>query len=486
MAAVLFLMLVAFGCESSPPAPSGIAKTLRLGPRTSLQPQICAEHCLPKGIALARAALGLDPTVRDERIPTDPSQLFRLLSDESASSGGVIESISVESALNEDLHRQAPHTILIDERGHLHTLLGSITVNGHVLFQLIHGNSAVDLRSGDELLQAGFKSAWRCSSRLEGIPVKVGASIVHFDRICHNFGEVKPNATLTCDFTITNDGQSELVFGKPTTSCSCTTTQLDESTVLRPGSTMPFSVTIRSTNTISLRQSVLLRIVEKQTKASQLVELMLFGSQRELKRISPTILDYGVVIPGRSCSRTLTLQEVATDRCALLSIDPGKLPIVCTVEETPDPQGYRLYKVRCELSIDEAAHGKSAGSLLISTDSSFSPTIKIPIVYEVPPPVSLYPSILALGELPIGKTVQRRVRFKPRTPVPFSIHVSTTPPGVNTEIAKVNTELELVISATVNEVGIWHAEIKGRVNLEECTIPFTIPCSAVGTTNKKH
>ncbi len=321
----------------------------------------------------------------------------------------------------------------------------------------------------------------------QGIPVHVGKCIVRLDKIYHNFGEIKPNSKLECTFRITNTGRVPVELGKPITPCTCTSTLIQESTKLQPGTTLPLGVSLQSRNVAGFQHLVLLRFREKEGSLPRQVSLSLFGSQRELKRISTNMLNFGIVIPGRSYSRTVLMEEVATDRFSIKGFAPGKYPITYKVEEKIGSEGYHLYRIVFELTPDDTLIGKQDGQIMLMTDSRFAPEVPIDLAFEVPPLLSLQPSILSFGDVYVEKPVERWVRFVPRTAGHVSVEIDTPPPGVKVRIGESSngqTELYVTLSlpktGTWKETGIWKGTIKGKARVGERTLPIEIPCVAVG------
>jgi hypothetical protein len=427
----------------------------------------------------ARALLGLDPTRGAKSRFESATDVLEVLREETQYHGA-IERISVEGALDA-LSVGAPQpALLVDKANHIHVLLGKIDVQGQSLYQFIHGDSPVTLLSRGEALSIGFRTAWRLSGGGDGVVVDVGSNPVHFDKLFENFGEVPYDAKVDCTWLITNRGHSPIVIGRPSLSCGCTTTDLVDKTELLPNVPHRFRVTVQSANAASLRHLVLLSFVDKQTTSVHPIPLHLFGSQRELKKVSPKSLDFGTVLPGRAYSRSITIHEVPTERFAIQKIVCGNVPMEWKIDESRDSLGYRIYIVTCNLIPAEAADGRQEGVLTITTNSRFAPSVVVPVSFEVAPLVTLRPSVIALGDVPIGQRVTRFVEIDARDSAPVSVTVDEPTEGIQVDVPAPGEKPEMRVHCVVPKVGIWQGVIKGKVAVGKSVVPIEVPCVGVG------
>ncbi len=481
----LFLMgalPTVLGCDSSVVATPRANNHANSAFFTSGNVRTCESRCLAKTIPIIRARLGLDPGTMIDT-PGGARRLMQSLRAEcKASGGGSIKSVLVHEAISGVDDGSAAPAVLLDAGGHLYLLLGSINVDGQVLYQVVHGTSDVALVPAAELASGGWREAWQISNPQDcPVPIRVGSSNLILNGTYHNFGEVTPDQKLSHTFTIKNAGSIAVVVDKPSTSCGCTTTSVGSETVLKPGQTMSLGVMVTSSNTMSLRQTVLLLIAEAETGSSRQVALLLFGSQRRLMSVAPRALDFGAIVPGRSYSRTITLTEVATDRFTLKDVDPGELAFAHHFDEQKDQQGYRTYRVQCQFNFDGASAGKHLESLILATDSRFSPHVKVPVSYEVSPDVSIIPSIVALGQVRIGEPQQRRVRVVPRSGRLARIEMDPSPDGISVEVDDRPDQPELIITSTLKDPGTWERVIKANAQLGSKTERIEIRCVGFGT-----
>ena len=473
--------LVTVGCSPSyvpiSQVPRPFGKTF-LGAGSATE---CTNQCWTKTVPIVRAELGLDPDALGKYDIGRHKELLQALQGECKPTGGVLRRVALPSLLDGLKEGPRTHAVLVDKNGHLYFLLGTAAEEGQMLCQFIHGDSSVLILSKDELLGAGFQEAWELGDRRDGpVPIRVGSGALTINEIIHNFGLLKPYQKVDCTFVFKNVGNVPLVIGKPISSCACTTTAVVEPIKLGPGETLDFPVTVHVSDTISVRQFVQLQISEGDSYASRTVLLELLASEIGSMKITPRMLEFGTIIPGHPYSQTFTLEEVTTDRFAVKKVDPGKIPLVHEMGVTEDHHGLRTYRFRCTLRADESTMGRHDETLSITTDSRFQPNVSIPITYEVAPSVTAVPSVVALGEMPVGEPRSQQVRFTSRTGDPLKVEIENAPAEATIQIDNKQNEPVLTLTVTLTRPGIWQGVIKGKVQTRAHSNAIEIPCAAFG------
>lgn len=443
-------------------------------------PGECAARCIPVTEYIARAELGLDPIELGKETSGDYRAVFRGLKTQSKATGGIVRSVSVAELLHELKEGTMRPTVLVDKKGHLYLILGVLNVDGEFMCQLVHGDMPVSLVSKAQITHAGFQEAWRLERKAEGVPIHVGSGSVRINKVYHNFGEVNPDKKLECTFSLKNVGNTTLLLDKPRASCSCATTSALENTRLGPTETKVVGVAVQSTNAASQRYSVVLRFFEKGTGVSRQVELLLIASQRKSMEVAPARLDFGLVVSGRSYSRTVRMSEVPSDRFVLKKVDAGKLPIVHEIEATKDKDGLATYRIRLGLEVDDRWSGKHTGELGLTTDSHVRPQVTIPVEFEIAPLVRAIPSVVSLGSVVIGESRQERVRFVSRNGEPLVVEIQSAPDECSVELDEKSNPPEIIIITKLNEPGVWEGIIKCNVQASSREEVIEIKCVGYG------
>lgn len=440
----------------------------------------CPNACIPKSLSMIAATLGLDPEVDYTADTFDLHRFLRDLEHSAEREGGKLTSVSLADCLSRLAAKPGGLGVLLDRGGHLYLLVGALRVDGQYLYQTIHGDARVALLSKAEILSSGVAEAWLIENHVSSVPVRVGTNTLRLDKLYHNFGEVMPDSTLKCAFAVTNDGGVGLVIDNVHTSCGCTTTSADGPLVIAPGEQQSIETTISPTNAESVRQYVTFTVNDPASGASRDVVLSLIGSQRVMKDVLPNSINFGTVATGHTYTRTVTLSETAADRFSLTKIDVGELPLTCTREEATDVRGLRSYKLRCELKCKDIPSGKHGGVLRLHTDSRFGAEVSVPVAFEVPPLVSAVPSVLAVGDFPIGETREYKIDLISSIELTASdITVAEVPDGVKVSVVSDSGKPKLLVTVALTVAGIWQGVIKATIRHGARTEPIEVLCGGI-------
>lgn len=317
------------------------------------------------------------------------------------------------------------------------------------------------------------------------VPLKIGSGVLHASEIEHDFGEILPNQKLSHSFTFTNVGDAPLVFRKATTSCDCTTTSPVEDVVLQPGQETNVTVTVASRNEPLLRQFVFLDLIEPESNAARQLTLSLLGTQRFFKSVAPRQLDFGVVVPGRSYSRSLRVTESSVDRYAIRGVDSGSLPLTWSVTESRNAHDLRVYALDFTLDVPDEwtpqpQHVARPHLIHLLTDSDASAEIPVPVSFEVAPWLFVVPVAIALGEVPVGDERRCVVRITAADGAPLEADVKSLPTEAAVEVTNGSNTVELNVRITLSHAGVWHGRIVADVRTGLREESLEIKCVAIG------
>lgn len=441
------------------------------------EPATCPDRCVPAAVYVARAELGLDPTILGADIGGGPKALLRALAIQGGEAGGIISSISIVSLMSGLNEESMFPVVLVHKSGHLYLMLGVVNVRGQLLCQLVHGDAPVLLVAKDELLRAGFQEAWRIAGNERGVPVCVGQGLLRVDKVFYNFGEVRPGENLKCTFLLRNVGASPVVLGAPRTSCSCTATSLVESSKLNPGESKEIDVAVEAVASTSLKQSVHLPIYELASAASIELDLLLLGCQRQLMTVTPMVLDFGVVAPGKSYSRSVQLNEAATDRGVLRGVDVRGLPLTYRVSQATSSYGLMASRIDFVFRAPEDyAPGPQQHVIHVLTGSTFRPTIPVEVKFDIPPPVHAVPGVISVGTLVVGESREVKVRFVSRGTESIDVCIESYPDECSIVLDESKGPPEMTVTVRISEAGIWSGVVRATVHSGLHSHPLDIRC----------
>jgi hypothetical protein len=478
------------GCSRSAAKPS---ETHAPSPVQSLfygvgEPSRCSARCVSAAVTIGREGLGLDPKDEKTRGGLTTEAIFGSLEKEGTHAGSTITRVPVAAVIEKITEGPAVPVILVHTTGHLYLLFGAIRVNDKLLCQIVHGDEAVSLVTKQSLLEGGFREAWRIyKKRGVGTPIHIGSAIIEIDSLWHNFGEVFPDKPLECTFRLKNVGDKTVILGKPTVSCRCIVPNLDKKTTLAPGKVLNLKVATQATGATSLRNSIGLTFYEKGSETSRQEQLSLIGSERESMEVTPTKLDFGLMTPGKPCSRSVTLREKPTDRFVVREVDPGTLPMAYRLNTTRDKDGLATYRIHLELNVGEERTEKCRGELVLTTDSYVRPKVRIPVEYQIAPPVETIPSVISLGTVVVGDIREQSVRFVSRNGEPLNVEVENHPDECSVTLKHRKDSPELIVAIKLKEPGIWQGVIRVKVRVGSQEFASEIKCVGYGwVAGQKH
>ncbi len=432
-------------------------------------------ECVPIAVRFARAGLGLDPTL--ETVFEKPEDLLKKLNEEASSINGVITQNDVAECLDELANRPEPGPcepiLLVHPLGHLYLLLGTVTIEGVLTYQIIHGDSTIGLVDREDLDKAGFKTAWKFHKVADEIPINFAGSHLTVDRIYENFGKVTPLSELEANVTFTNTGQVPLVF-ETDVSCRCTVLDDFDSTDLEPGESRNLKIKFQSSAGSAERHSVFVTCYEKGTGYSVQVELLLLASQQQPMTVEPSKLNFGEVRKGKTCKRIINLTEVPTDRFSVTGFDPNGNPILGTVKAANDDGDLKTYQVEIEFTPENPLEPNTYQFFTIETNSLLRPMVRIPFEYTLKSGVYPEPEVLSLGSVELGKPIERTVKLISAEGARFNCSEVNKPEECSVEVREGMEAVTLEIKVTPETAGMLHGEINLQIQTESETGELTV------------
>ena len=450
---------------------SGMPSFVQLGDLTGCD-------CASLSERFARAELGVDPTeYGDWQTPMD---ILSLLKTESASKGSEIIVRGVDECLDELEARPEPSPsdmmLLIHPKGHTYLLLGTVMIGDVLTYQIVHGDSSVWLIDKKTLKRAEFTEAWQFKKKVEDIPIAIGKGALSIDRHYFNFGKVLPSTTLVSVVSFKNIGEVPLIFAKPEVTCGCTVAEGLSDSELLPGKSKEMKVSFQTSAGSSERHPVFVKVFEKGTGMSKRIEILLMASQQQSMMIEPMGLDFGRVEKGESYERTVNLSEVPTDRFSILRITSEDQPIQGSFETIGERGGLKTYQAKVIFSPSGIQPDRAVNVFVVETDSILRPHVQIPFNYLMMPDVNVEPSVVSLGSVKVGETVEEKILINVRNRDLLSCEIKSIPEGCEVVAVKGGNPTELLFKTVPKQPGIWQGKLIMSVKTSEGEEVVEIDC----------
>ncbi|MGC8643895.1 MAG: DUF1573 domain-containing protein [Isosphaeraceae bacterium] len=449
-----------------------------------ISPNDPADQCWLTGARMILADLGLDPNGLGSLKAGDVNGVIKAIDEMRQSDGQTAWEVPLTELLRLDSKTGGAVGAVADTDGHLYIVLRRIKSGPHVLRQMMHGSSGPELVPEASLSPPRFTRAWAFASngKSVGVPLKVGRGELTVSECYHNFGEVPSHGTITHEFKLSNSGNVPIAFDKPRTSCTCTTTSSEKRTILAPGERKTLGVSLLLRNAPSCQQNVVLRLEDPQGKADRELVLSLLGNQGTFRSSSPEMVDFQRVLPGRSYTRSLLVEESDVDHFDIKAVEVGKLPIRWTKTTEPNARGNRVHTIRLELNPGyDLTPGIHTGEVVLIPDAR-GPEIPVPFLFEVATWVQASPRVINLGEIGIGETRSETVRVstadgRPIQLEPVSVPLETT---VRVETDEESPSVLLHVSFSPRKKGLWASRIKATARSDGRASMVEIQCMGIG------
>ena len=120
---------------------------------------------------------------------------------------------------------------------------------------------------------------------------------INFKAFTHNFGQISPNSTYTCEFTFTNTGNTDLVISDVESSCSCTIPTLEKK-VYAPGESGKI---VAKYNEIQTGQTVKHLYVHTNDPINPKIELSVQANVVTPVVYEPRTIDLSLIAPNGDC-----------------------------------------------------------------------------------------------------------------------------------------------------------------------------------------
>ena len=220
------------------------------------KPAACPNHCFAESVYFGRGAVGIDPNDQSQwQIDDCLGPVLEHLRAEGAVVQGKALVIPVLELLDELATLPACSGILVHSSGHLYVVIGVVEIDGQAQVQLVHGNEPAVLASKREILDGGFREAWRLERGPQRISIAVGSAKLEIDAIVQSLGEVHHEEPSETAFLLHNAGNVPLLLVRAESSCSCTTVGGAVGTRLSQGDSYKMTVGLRGNNSPTQRQS---------------------------------------------------------------------------------------------------------------------------------------------------------------------------------------------------------------------------------------
>ncbi len=229
----------------------------------------------------------------------------------------------------------------------------------------------------------------------------------------HEFGTVAKGSKLRYSFKVVNVTDKELHISGYKTKCGCTDVKIGADTV-PPGTQTTIEATLDTTNFSGPKPSGLTLVIDRPSPAE--VELNMNCFIRADVTLQPGQFDFGTVKRTDGPSQTLALQYIGGNTDFRITGSQHHSPrLKVKITEESRANGQAAYKIVANFE-PTATLGFYKDQITLKTNDPASPEIPIFVTGQVQGLLSASPSVMNLGQVAKGASVQKTVILKADKP----------------------------------------------------------------------
>jgi len=222
-----------------------------------------------------------------------------------------------------------------------------------------------------------------------------------------DFGIVLQETTHRTEVLVRNQGTELLEIRGIDSDCGCTVAQLADST-LEPGEAVPLAVTLSTRHFAgNIAKHILL---ETNDPGAPKAKVTLTAFVREMVRVTPTALDFGVRARGETAAETVVIRSLSSDTLQVLDIVVPEETL--TAQTSSSAEGDSLiHRVTFTLRRD-APVGAFRETAVVRTSHRLAKSLKIEVAGQIVSFFRTDPPEISLGQVRQGQTRSRSLMLR--------------------------------------------------------------------------
>lgn len=236
------------------------------------------------------------------------------------------------------------------------------------------------------------------------------------DRV-HDFGTVAKGSKLRHSFKVTNTTSNVIHIASYATKCGCTEVKIGADTI-PPGTQTTIEATLDTTRFQGVKASGLTLTIDQPVQTS--IDLNMNCFIRGDVLLTPGLLEFGPVKRTASPSQTLTMQYLGGNPDFRITGSQHNSPrLNVKINEQTRAGGQVTYAINANLT-SESKLGFYKDQITLKTNDPASPEIPIFVTAQIQGMLSATPSVMNLGSVAKGATLEKTVILKSDQPFKIS------------------------------------------------------------------
>lgn len=237
----------------------------------------------------------------------------------------------------------------------------------------------------------------------------------YFSETTKDFGTTPRGPILVHYFKVTNTSQQNVVIGQPRVSCGCTSASVVKNQ-LAPGES---TAVVAQMNTNRITNSNVIKSVTVFVPflAPQLeeVHLTVQAIARDDLVMSPTALEFGTVKCGQGGSATTQITLYNDANWKITDATSKGVFVKPSIKEVARQANMVTYEISAKLD-SECPAGTWATDVWVTTTAAGIEKLRVPVSVSVVQPIVANPTILNLGTVTMGQSVDQKVILQSNQP----------------------------------------------------------------------
>jgi len=234
-----------------------------------------------------------------------------------------------------------------------------------------------------------------------------------FDEQAKDFGSVARGPELSHPFRIKNTTGGVVTVGSVRVSCGrCSSISLAKYQ-LGPGEET--TVTVKMYTAQWEGPKVIYAYVQFLQPQFDEVRLTVTANSRQDVQVIPDTLAFGAVRRGAAPEVKTNVTLYGDTQTRVTALETESHYIQAEIRETRRGAGDVAYELTARVR-DDIPTGRWFSDVWLKTSNPALPRLRVPLTVEVSPALNVNPSAVALGEVPVGETVERKVILRGSKP----------------------------------------------------------------------
>jgi hypothetical protein len=227
-----------------------------------------------------------------------------------------------------------------------------------------------------------------------------------FDESSKDFGSVPHGQVLTHPFTVKNNTGQTVTISGVRVSCNLCTSATALKGQLRPGEETSVAVRMDSGKFYGVK-TVYIYVTFSEPQYDE-VRLWIQANSREDINVTPEALAFGRVKHAEATTKTVSITFYGGAPSEITAVQSESNYVQAKVGAARKGGNEVTYELTARLRTDTPV-GKWFTDVWVTTNNPALPRVRVPLTVEVEPSVTVNTTTVALGEVKVGETAERKL-----------------------------------------------------------------------------